>query len=146
MKTIYKVVFTYLIRAIMIYDELSQGFCFLGMPGYESHFDRLYKRANEAYRDTCDYYIDTTGELPPGIDPDYTTIIPGKWYAGKPDPKEASGYLLNRWRDWERESRDVYRECYDKLLDRNPRAAYKVFELVEVAGKNYRKAERVING
>ena len=98
----------------------------------------------------CAYYTDRYDALVPVGDPDYSTVIPGKWYDLKSDDidrDDAARYLLSRWADWERKSRTAYRKCYNELVEQGDEgAACKIFELVVNAGMESIKAERCLDG
>lgn len=113
----------HMVEGIMIHDELAQGYDFLGLYGFALCHDHHHIEETLGYTCLCHYYschyhkLIELGSIPqPNIIPDnwhkYTTI------AVDPNTKrEAVKTMLNKWVEWERDTKALYQNMYKELCD-----------------------------
>ena len=114
----------HMVEGLMIHDGLHQMFLFLNLCVFADQQEEQYKDENRSYRLLNKYYITHRNMLINSSKPDASiNPIPEDWYqknrfdVSSEDIKKAVSYAINLWVDWERKTKELYTDCYNKLME-----------------------------
>lgn len=140
----------HLVEGMMIHDRMADYYDFVGMMGFKRiHEYRFLKDAVEM-RGIHRYFINHFNMLLPESDVSVTWQIPPSWDGHTRDDVRAetkrnaviSG--MDKWVEWEHETKKLYEQCYGELCDIGEvAAACKVKELVSDADMTAKCADRL---
>lgn len=113
---------SHMVKGLMIHDQISQVFCYLGLYGYEKIHLHQYEDESKSYKDIARYYILRKGR-PVTIgrieDPG---IISQSWFSSlrselRPSTrKQIISDCFERWVKWEEDTKCLYQELYTEAL------------------------------
>ena len=113
----------HMIKGLMVHEHLATYYDFLGLPGYRDCHEYHFLKESCAYRKLCRYYVNHYNKLIPETRFDEPDIIPEGWYSHKRQDvdqttkKNAVKSGLVKWVDWETQTKKLYQEMYQELLD-----------------------------
>lgn len=148
-KEIYSTIANHMIKGLMIHEELANYYDFLGLEGYKRCHEYHYIEETLNYRSLCRYFINHHNMLIPDTRVDTPDIIPESWYSHTRDDvdpstkKNAIKLGLEKWVNWEKETKDLYQRMYKELIEIGEVAsACKVKEFIHGVDYELKKAER----
>lgn len=112
---------THQVEGIMMHDQMADAFLFLGLPGFSEMHEKQYHEENEGMRKTHKYYISRMNMLVCEGHPEDPKALPKGWagYTRQHIPAEtkrkAVRELMERWVEWEKETKKLYEECVLQL-------------------------------
>ena len=113
----------HMIKGLMIHDQLANYYDFLGLHGFKRCHEYHYRKESASYRELCGYYINHYSKLTPDLPIDNPNTIPESWYrytrqdVDANTKKKAVKDGLEKWVSWETETKSLYQNMYDELLD-----------------------------
>ena len=139
----------HILKGIMIHDELANYYDFLGLQGYKRCHEYHGMRETHGYRVIMHYYISRYNKFLPEPKVEPENIIPSSWNGytrQQVDPKTKQSAVktgLEKWVNWERETKQFYENMYQELMDINEiAAALKVKDLICEVDCELKKAEQ----
>lgn len=146
---IYTKLSTHMIKGIMIHDQMANYYDFLGLEGYKRcHEYHMFKEMCN-YRSLNRYFINHHNMLIPEEQFENPDVIPESWYKYERQDVDASTKKnavmsgLDKWVDWERDTKELYEDMYKELCEIGEVAsAMKVKEFIEDVDYELKKAER----
>ena len=146
---IYRELSNHMIKGIMMHEQLTNYYDFLGLDGYKRCHEYHYISEICAYRGLCRYFTNHHDKLIPYSEVDNPEIIPESWYnytrqdVDATTKKNAVRNGLTKWVDWEKETKQLYEQMYKELIDIDEVAsACKIKELIMDVDKELKKAKR----
>ena len=141
----------HMIKGMMIHESLANYYDFLGLGGYKRCHEYHYMLETIEYRGLCRYFINHYSMLIPDSRIDTPNIIPESWYNHVREDvdvntkRSAIKSALEKWRDWETETKKLYQDMYHELMKLNEVAAcQKIDELICGVDKELKKVQRYI--
>ena len=141
---------THMVEGLMIHDQLSQAFCYLGLYGYEKIHLHQYEDESQAYKDIARYYILNkckTVEVGKVDDPG---ILKRQWFESysydiRPSTrKQIVDECFKLWVDWEHDTKQLYQDLYVKALAIGEVSdAAKIQDYVVEVGEEWVKAKDI---
>ena len=139
----------HMVNGMMFHEQMANYYDFLGLQGYKRCHEYHYLSETCAYRGICRYYINHYNKLIPEMRFDNVSVIPTNWYShvrGDVDTNTKRKSVqsgLEKWVNWEKETKELYEQMYNELLDNNEVAgAMKIKELICDVDNELKKAER----
>jgi len=133
----------------MVHEELANYYDFLGLKGYKRCHEYHFIQETMNYRSLNRYFINHHNMLIPNVRVDDPEIIPESWYAHKREDvditteKNAVKTGLTKWVEWERETKKLYEQMYQELMNMGEVAsAQKILCFVKDVDCELKKAER----
>lgn len=123
LKEIYSKLSEHMIQGMMFHDQMSNYYDFLGLQGYKRCHEYHFLAETLNYRSLCRYFINHHNMLIPETRFDNTSVIPEGWYShvrGDVDvatKKNAVKTGLTKWVEWERETKRLYQQMYQELMN-----------------------------
>lgn len=133
-EVIFKEIINHMVEGLMIHEELSNYYLFLGLPKYAKCHEKHYYSENKNYKKFYNYYITTYNKLIPNIKVDVPEVIPQSWYqymrqdVDMKTKQTAVKAGLEKWVDWEQETYQLYQDMYNELIKLNKIHDAKVVE------------------
>lgn len=129
---IFNKIVTHMLEGMMMHEQLANYFNFLSLEGYQYCHDYHYLEETISHRDIQKYFLDHYNKLIPESQPNVIQVIPSNWYKYKKenidiDTKQEGirkGFLA--WNNWEFETKKLYENCYNELINMNEIAAAEV--------------------
>lgn len=140
---------SYMLKGIMIHEQLSDYYDFLSLHGYKRcHEYHMYKEM-KMYRKLHRYFIDTYNMLIEEDAFENPDIIPNTWYRYKRQEVDANTKRsavktgIERWVSWEQETKAMFETMYEELMAINEvSAAQMLGKLLCDVDKELKWAER----
>lgn len=116
---------TRLLGGLMIHDQLSNYYLFLGLNGYSLEQESHYESESKSYRLVNKYYLKRYNKLIPETKIDSPRIIPSDWYkynrfdVDNSTKRRAVENGFKEWKKWETETKSLYQDIYRELSDLN---------------------------
>lgn len=133
----------------MIHAQMADYYDFLGLEGYKRCHEYHFLQESCAYRSVSRYFINHHNMLIPEERIEDPKIIPESWFEHTRDDvdsatkKNAVKSGLTKWVTWERETKKLYEQMYQELMNLGEVAsACKVKELICDVDCELKKAER----
>lgn len=115
---------SHLLEGLMFHDELYRLFLFLNLDVFAKEHKKRYEEESKSYRKLNKYYITHRNSLIEQQTPDSSNrVIPDDWYEkSRFDilPEDVCNYVssaLVAWVNWERETKELYTDAYNKLIE-----------------------------
>ena len=140
MKTeeIFSTILTRMIKGLMVHEQFTNYYDFLGLQGYKRCHEYHYLEENQEYRKLIHYYIKKYNKLVPEASFDNPQIIPDSCYkytrqeVDLKTKQQAVKDGLEHWVKWEKETCKIYQDMYKELMNINEvAAAAKVCEIIQ---------------
>lgn len=112
----------HMVEGIMIHEELSNYYLFLGLPAYSKCHEKHFHKENKSYKKLYNYYIKTYNKLIPNIKVDVPEVIPKSWYqysrqdVDMKTKQNAVQQGLEKWVKWETATFALYQNLYQELI------------------------------
>ena len=149
LKEIYSKIASHQIKGMMIHAQLADYYDFLGLQGYKRCHEYHYLKESCAYRGISRYFINHHNMLIPEEKIEDPEVIPESWFEHTRDDvdsatkKNAVKSGLTKWVEWERETKKLYEQMYQELMNIGEVAsAFKIKELICDVDCELKKAER----
>lgn len=126
---IFSKIIAHMIRGMMVHDQLSDYYRFLGMPGYARFHEKQYEDESDGYVMLKKYFIDHYNRLVPEVPIENPNVIPNTWYQYKRQDVDVNTKKngvkdgLNKWIAWEKETKTLYETMFKELMNLNEVAA-----------------------
>ena len=134
---------------MMIHEQMANYYDFLGLEGYKRCHEYHFFKEVMQYRRVCRYFINHHNMLIPESLVDVPEIIPESWYmhtrqdVDSETKRKSVKMGLEKWVDWERDTKKFYQDMYNELLAINEIASAMMVKcLVEEVDEELKKAER----
>ena len=114
---------THMLNGVMVHEQLANYYDFLGLCGYKKCHEYHFYSESISYRDICSFYISTYNKLISEQIPDTSSVIPQSWYRYSRfdvdinTKKNAIQTGLNKWVNWERDTKKFYESMYKELIN-----------------------------
>lgn len=122
---IFKKIINHMVEGLMVHEELSNYYLFLGLPKYAKCHEKHYFSENKTYKKFYNYYITTYNKLIPNIRVSVPEVIPQSWYqyvrqdVDMKTKQTAVKSGLEKWVEWEQDTYVLYQEMYKELIALN---------------------------
>lgn len=116
---------THNINGVMLHEELTNYFAFLGLNGYKVMQNYHAKEETDSVRKAQKFYIKNYQMLPEIGEIKASGIIPANWYGhdraevDRATKRTAVKNAFNAWHEWETDTKDKYTEWYHGLQENN---------------------------
>lgn len=148
-KEIYSKITSHQIQGMMIHEQLANYYDFLGLKGYKRCHEYHFMQETCSYRSVCRYVINHHNIIILEARFENPDIIPTSWYNHTREDVDASTKKsavkagLTKWVEWERDTKKLYQQMYQELMNIGEVAsACKVKELICDVDCELKKAER----
>lgn len=117
---IYAKLAQHMIRGIMLHDQLSVYYKFLGMNGYSKYHEMQANHEMNSYRRMNCYFITNYNRLIPELPVSSPNAIPEAWRTVLRDKvdditkRKALEDGIRKWVNWERATKELYKQMYDE--------------------------------
>lgn len=126
---IFSLVAGHMVEGLMTHAQLADLYNFLGLKGIQKCHEYHYYCENKNFRDITDYYLTHYNKLIKDQPFKNPKIIPENWIQFnrfQVDENTRKTYIqhgLQKWVDWERETKSLYQEYYQDLMQNGSAAA-----------------------
>lgn len=149
LEEIYAEISAHMIKGIMIHEQFANYYDFLGLDGYKKCHEYHYLEESCAHRELNRYFINHYNKLIPERPIENPNIIPNNWFSHTRQDVDPSTKMnaikngLEKWVEWERDTKKLYEEMYKELIDINEIAsAMKIQEFICDVDEELEKAEQ----
>lgn len=110
------------IKGLMIHSQLADYYRFLGLTKYADCHEEHYEEESRCWRRMANYYLEHFNRLIPEQEIENPGIIPADWLrATRQDvdvatKRRAVERGLQKWVDWETETKKEYEKAFGELL------------------------------
>ena len=117
------------LEGMVFHDEMVRYFDFLNLCGYRDCHKMHYEDETEGYRKLCEYYMNHFNKLLPNTPMQRPNVIPDSWMGysrHEVDTRTKTSAVktaIQKWVNWERDTKDLYESMYAELLNENEIAA-----------------------
>lgn len=145
---IYAEISAHMIKGIMIHEQLSNYYNFLGLKGYSKCHEYHYLQETMSHIKLNEYFLTHHNKLIPYRDIENPNVIPSAWFSHVRQDADTNTKTngvrngLTKWVEWERETKKLYEQMYKELLaiDEIASAAH-IKELIHDVDEELKKAE-----
>ena len=134
---IFSTLINHMVKGLMVHEQLSNYYDFLGLPSYSKCHDKHYKKESKSYRKMYHYYITAYNKLLPEMRFDQPQVIPASWVqytrqqVDDSTKQNAVKTGLETWVSWEKDTLKLYQNLYKELFTLGEIAsANKINELI----------------
>ena len=126
---IFSLVAEHMVEGLMFHAQLSDYYSFLGLKGYQKCHEYHYFCENLNFRKITNYYIKHYNKLVKERPFKNPNVISADWYnytrsqVNSTVRKESISYGINKWVEWEKETKKLYQTYYTELMQNNDIAA-----------------------
>lgn len=119
----------HMIEGLMVHSQMSDYYGFLGLKGYQECHKYHYFTENANYRKISKYYLYHYNKIVPELSFKNPNVIPESWYkynrqdVNNTTRKSAIQSGMEKWINWERETKKLYQKLYQELIVLNEIAA-----------------------
>ena len=116
-------IINHMLEGMMVHEQLANYFNFLALEGYKCCHNYHYIEESSSYRRIQQYYIDHYNRILPEPQPSIIKVIPPNWYdITRQDisvnaKKEGIQKGILAWRNWEYETKKLYEQTYNQLIN-----------------------------
>lgn len=145
------IIISQMLGGVMFHAQLNQFFNFLGLEGYAECQKYRYYEESSSYMDLNNYYICHYNKFISDDRVENKTIIPSDWYnftrfnVDDNIRKNAIKTAMEKWVQWEKETKTVFEQHYQNLVSLNEIAiAEKIAECVRHVDNELAKAQKTL--
>jgi len=126
---IFSLVAEHMVEGLMTHAQLADLYNFLGLEGYRKCHEYHYFCENKNYRDLTNYYMKHYNKLVAERPFKNPSIIPDNWFqfnrfqVDEQTRKTYIEYGIKKWVEWERETKSLYQNYYQDLMQNGSSAA-----------------------
>lgn len=119
----------HMVEGLMFHAQLSDLYNFLGFEGYQKCHEYHYYSENKNFRDITNYYFKHYNRFIKEKPFKNPNVIPENWYQFNrfqvDDATRATyiKYAVQKWVDWEKETKNIYQNYYQDLMQNGSVAA-----------------------
>ena len=119
----------HMIDGVMIHSQLADYYNFIGLKGYSKCHEYHFLIENNNFRKLCCYYIKHFNKLLPETQNENPRVIPTSWYnhyrtdVDSNTRKTAIQGGIEKWVNWENDTKMFYQKMYRELININEVAA-----------------------
>lgn len=112
-----------MLGGIMFHDQMYQYFLFLRLYSFAKDHKKHYNEESKAYQKINKYFITHRNMLIGNKPVNPSGYIPNEWYSKDrsettpSDIRKAVIFAISSWIGWERETKELYTHCYNKLME-----------------------------
>lgn len=123
LKEIYNTLAEHMINGMMLHEQMANYYDFLGLKGYKRCHEYHFLAETLNYRSLNRYFINHHNMLIPEARFDNESVIPESWYNHVRSDVDISTKQngvkngLTKWVEWERDTKKLYEQMYQELLD-----------------------------
>ena len=139
---------SHMCEGVQFHKQMADYYSFLGLSGYATCHEYHFLQESRSYYELCKYYICHMNRLLPNKMIENNDVIPSSWYRYKRHDVDANTVRtsvrqgLERWVEWESETKKLYEQMYNELLQINEiEIANEINKLIEDVSEELRKAE-----
>ena len=139
----------HMVEGLMLHSQMAEYYEFLGLDGYSQCHEYHYLCESRSYHKIIIDYIKCYNKLLPVSAAEDPGIIPASWrkYARTDvdtnTKRNAVKTGLEKWVTWERESKQLYEQMYQELMNLGEIAtAQKILDLVKDVSEELKVAEQ----
>lgn len=148
---IYKSISSHMIKGMMVHDQLSNYYNFLGLKGYSKCHEYHFMQETKGYKKFCNYIMNHYYKLIKDDRIQNPHIIPQSWFNyQKKDvdistKKKAIRDGIDKWLDWQNETKQLYEYVYRELINNGDVAfAIEVGKYIQDVSKQIKDAYQSI--
>lgn len=122
---IFSQVAQHMVEGLMFHSQLSDYYGFLGLDGYKECHKYHYFIENSNYKKITDYYLHHYNKFILDMPFKNPGVIPDNWYKYTRQDVDSSikkGAIqtgIERWVGWEKQTKTLYEQMYQALIDLN---------------------------
>ena len=119
----------HMIEGVMTHNDLMRGYNFLGLYGFSKCHEYHYLEESKGYVRLLEYYSTRYHKLLKVQSIPQPEIIPDTWYkyttmaVDSNTKRQAVKSMMDKWVEWERNTKKLYQEMYNELCNVNEVAA-----------------------
>ena len=119
----------HMIQGLMVHTQMADYYYFLGLKGYGKCHEYHYFSESENYRKLSRYYMKRFNKFITESHVPNPQIIPETWYKYTRQQVDASTRKtaiqsgFEKWVDWETDTKSLYENMYEQLIELNEVAA-----------------------
>ena len=123
MEEIFAKLKAHMLEGMVFHDEMSRYYDFLSLCDYRDEHKKRYEEETKGYQRLCEYYMHHYNKLLPNLPMNRPDEIPDSWYMYKRQDvdtntrKNAVRSGMQKWVEWESETKDLYEEMCGELLN-----------------------------
>lgn len=136
---------------VQFHEDMTNAYYFLGLYGYAAVQHEQYEEELHAYNKLTKYYMTHYFRLIKIDNTQEYNIIPETWYkyssqsVDDSTKRAAIKELMNKWANWEKDTKKLYEEMYFELTNlREVDAALKVQKLIKNVSKELSEVQKYI--
>ena len=121
--SVFSLIRAHMLEGLMFHDQMYNAFLFLRLYKFAKEHKNHYRDESKCFQQLNKYFITHRNQLIEDAKLDFSNVIPSELY-GKTrfdvtdeDIKNYVIYLTDGWVDWERKTKELYTECYNKLIE-----------------------------
>lgn len=120
---IYKTISSHMLKGVMIHEQLSMYYYFLGLYGYSKCHEYHFLQENKGYKEFNNYVMLHYNKLIQEEKIDNPYVIPQSWFnyerkdVDNATKKKACKEGINKWIEWEEETKQLYQYVYPELIN-----------------------------
>ena len=137
----------HMIEGLMIHSQFSDYFGFLGLDGYQMCHKYHYFEENSNYKKLSNYYLHHYNKIIIEMPFKNPSIIPDSWYqytrhdVNSTTRKNAIQVAMDKWVNWEKDTKKLYEILYQELMNLGEVAAAKeIFKYIKDVDNELAKA------
>lgn len=134
---IFNAISRHMVKGIMLHEQMADYFDFLGLSGFKRWAEVQYIHENAKLRGLHRYAINHLNKIINDEKIESVELIPSSWYGvtrqqvDSSTRKQGLKEVLDRWYDWEKETKEFYERQFKTLTDNSKIAeANKINELI----------------
>ena len=146
---IFSLIIEHMVEGLMTHAQLADMYNFLGLEGYQKCHEYHYYCENKGFRDMTDYYLKHYNKLVAERPFKNPNVIPDSWFqfnrfqVDEETRKNYIKYGIEKWVSWERETKTLYQEYYQALMQNgSSAAAFKLAEYIKDVDEELANAEQ----
>ena len=122
LEEIYSELSAHAIQGLMVHDQMISYYCFLNLKGYAKCHMYHFLEENQNYLKIKNYYLTHHQKLIREKQISDPKIIPTNWYAYErrdvdtTSKRNAVKTGLEKWIDWEKDTKKLYEKMYQELI------------------------------
>lgn len=122
--SVFSLIRSHMLEGLMFHDQMYNAFLFLRLYKFAKDHKKHYKEENKSFKKLNKYYITHRNKLIEETKLDFSnSVIQPEMYkktrfdVTDDDIRNYVAYLMDLWVDWERKSKELYTEGYNKLIE-----------------------------
>lgn len=121
----------HMIEGLMVHSQMSDYFGFIGLEGYQIYHKYHYFEENSNYRKISEYYLSHYNKIIKETPFHNPSVVPENWYqytrhdVNATTRKNAVQAAMEKWVNWEKDTKKLYERLYQELINLNEIASAK---------------------